>query len=443
MMMSEGPEVFNRRMGWGGSEQDPSVGARPVRRVIVTGMGCVTPYGAGVAPFWDGLVSGRSAVGALTVFDPSPYSSRVAGEIRDFVPRDHMSAREANGSSRVVQLALAAARLAVADAGLSIARVDATRVGVFMGSSIGTFEYAAENHAVFLEKGIRRVHPLFPAQSYGGVVATQLAIALEIRGPAIAVSTACNSATDAIGLAWMYIRSGIIDRAIVGGAEAPLTPLLFASFDRLGVMSRYNDVPARASRPFARDRDGFVLAEGSGVCVLEAYDVACDRNAMLLAEVAGYAATSDAFHPFSPHPSGDDGVRAVRDALKAAGLRVADVSYVNAHAIGSRPNDPIEAEILKVVFGEGIQRIPVSAIKSMLGHTMGAAGALELISCVRSIQTSTIPPTVNLDEDDQELGLDLVIHRARRETLPIVLSTTFGFGARNGCLVVRSDQDLR
>ena len=419
----------------GGLKQDATVGTRPARRVMVTGMGCITPYGIGVTPFWEGLVSGRSAISALTVFDPAPYSSRIAGEIRDFAPRDHMTAREVNGSSRAVQFALAAARLAVVDAGLSTPRVDATRIGVFIGSSVGTFEYAAENHAVFLEKGIRRVHPLFPAQSYGGVVATQLAIALEIRGPAIAVSTACNSATDAIGLAWMYIRSGVIDRAIVGGTEAPLTPLLFASFDRLGVMSRDNEVPARASRPFAKDRDGFVLSEGSAVCVLEAEDVARERNVPLLAEVAGYAATSDAFHPFSPHPSGDDAVRAVRDALKSADLRVSDVSYVNAHAIGSRTNDPIEAEILKVVFGEGIQRIPVSAIKSMIGHTMGAAGALQLISCVQSLRTSTLPPTINLNEADRELGLDLVTQTANQRIHGVVLSPTFGFGSRNGAVI--------
>ena len=409
-----------------------------MRRVMITGMGCVTPYGAGVDAYWSALVAGRSAITPLTAFDPAPYATRIAGQIHDFRARDYMPQREITGTARVVQLGIAAARMAVEEAKLPILRCDPTRIGVFVGSSVGTFEYAAENHAVFLEKGIRRVHPLFPAQSYSGVVATQIAITFETRGPALCVSTACNSSTDAIGLAWMYIRSGVIDRAIVGGTEAPLTPLLFAAFDRLGVMSRENEKPEIASRPFARDRDGFVMAEGAAMLVLEAEDTARERGAAILSEVAGYGATSDGFHQFSPNPAGDDGARAIRLALEAADLRISDVDYVNAHAIGSRPNDPIEAEILRQVFGEGILGIPVSAPKSMTGHTMGAAGALETVACVRALSTSTIPPTINVDPDDHEIGLDLVPSKARTLDADVALSTTFGFGSRNGVLVVRA-----
>lgn len=407
-----------------------------MRRVIVTGMGCITPHGVGVDPYWDALKSGRSGIGPLTVFDSSGYGCRIAGEAGDFRPLDLLTQRETASSARAVQLGLAASRMAVEDSRLAISRVDATRIGVFIGSSIGTFDYAAENHAIFLEKGIRRVHPLFPAQSYSGVVATQVAISLGIRGPAIAISTACNSATDAIGLGWMYVRSGVVDRAIVGGTEAPLTPLLFAAFDRLGVMSRENQHPQRASRPFSLDRDGFVLSEGAGVCVLEAEEVAAARGAPALAEVAGYAATSDAFHPFSPHPSGEDGARAIRLAVESAGARLSDVDYVNGHAIGSRPNDPIEADILKATFGEGIQRIPVSAVKSMTGHTMGAAGALELIATICSIRDSLLPPTINLEPDEAVAGLDLVPLRAREHRVRFAISTTFGFGSRNGVLAI-------
>jgi 3-oxoacyl-[acyl-carrier-protein] synthase II len=407
-----------------------------MRRVIVTGMGCITPHGVGVGRYWQDLIAGRSGIGPLTTFDAAGYGCRIAGEARDFKPLDHLTHRETSASARAVQLGLATARMAVEDARLELSRVDATRIGVFIGSSVGTFDYAAENHATFLEKGIRRVHPLFAAQAYSGVVATQVAISLGIRGPALAVSTACNSATDAIGLGWMHVRSGIVDRAIVGGTEAPLTPLLFASFDRLGVMSRENEHPQRASRPFSLDRDGFVLSEGAGVCVLEAEDVAAARGARGLAEITGYAATSDAFHPFSPHPSGEDGVRAIRLALESAGARLSDVDYVHGHAIGSRPNDPIEADILKATFGEGIQRIPVSATKSMTGHTMGAAGALELIATICSIRHSILPPTINLQPDEAVAGLDLVPATAREQEVRLAISTTFGFGSRNGVLAV-------
>jgi 3-oxoacyl-[acyl-carrier-protein] synthase II len=436
-MMAEGSGLFNRRK-WvrGGAEVFRGTRGGAMRRVIVTGMGCITPHGVGVGPYWEALTAGRSGIGPLTAFDPSGHACRIAGEAREFEPLDHLSQREASASARAVQLGLGAARMAVEDSRLAISRVDATRIGVFVGSSVGTFDYAAENHAIFLEKGIRRVHPLFPAQSYSGVVATQLAISLGIRGPALAVSTACNSSTDAIGLGWMYVRSGVVDRAIVGGTEAPLTPLLFASFDRLGVMSRENERPERASRPFSADRDGFVLSEGAGVCILEAEEVAVARGARALAEVVGYAATSDAFHSFSPHPSGEDGTRAIRLALEAAGARLSDVDYINGHAIGSRPNDPIEADILKATFGEGIQRIPVSAIKSMTGHTMGAAGALELIATICSIRDSLLPPTINLQPDEAVAGLDLVPAVARSCPVRLAISTTFGFGSRNGVLAV-------
>ena len=408
-----------------------------LRRVVITGLGCVTPYGPGVDRFWANLVAGRSGIGPLTAFDPKPYGTRIAGQASDFRPQDFMAQKEISGSARCMQLGVAAARMAVEDARLPLAGTDTSRVGVFFGTSVGTFSYAAENHAIFLEKGIRRVHPLFPAQSYAGVVATQIAIRFEIRGPAICVSTACTSATDAFGMAWLHIRAGIIDRAIVGGTEAPFNPLLFAAFDRLGVMSRQNDSPERASRPFASDRDGFVMSEGAGACILEAEEAAASRGARVLGELAGYGATSDAFHSFAPLPSGDEGVRAIHLALESAGITADDVDYVNAHAIGSRPNDPIEIDILRTVFGERAEKVPVSSIKSMIGHSMGAAGALELIACLKAIETSTLPPTINLEPTDSLNGLDLVPNHAREASVRTAISPTFGFGSRNGVLVVK------
>jgi 3-oxoacyl-[acyl-carrier-protein] synthase II len=400
-------------------------------------MGCVTPFGTGVDSFWKALVAGRSGISALTTFDPTPYGTKIAGEVRDFHPSDFLSQREISGSARCVHLALASARMAVDDARLALKGVDCSRTGVFVGTSVGPLMYQTENHAIFLEKGIRRVHPLFPALSYTGVVATQVGISLGIRGPTICVSTACTSATDAIGMAWMQIRAGMIDRAIIGGTEAPLTPFLFAGFDRLGVMSRENENPARASRPFAEDRDGFVLSEGAAMCVVESEEAAAARGAKPIAEIASYTATSDAFHPFSPLPSGEEGSRAVRTALDLAGIGPHEVDCISAHAVGSRSNDSVELEIVRSVFGEGAPRVPVSAIKSMTGHTMGAAGALQLVACALTIQTSTIPPTTNLGVADRAYGFDLVPDEARRATVRVAVSPTFGFGSRNAVLVVR------
>jgi len=407
------------------------------RRVLVTGMGCVTPFGIGLDAFWEGIVAGRSGITPLTAFDPAPYGTRIAGQVPDFRPADFMSQREISGSARCMQLGVAAARMAVEDARFSFKGIDSSRSGVFFGTSVGTFSYAAENHAVFLEKGIRRVHPLFPAQSYAGVVATQIGIRFEIRGPVICVSTACTSATDALGMALLHIQAGLVDRAIVGGTEAPLEPFLYSAFDRLGVMSRYNEAPERASRPFAIDRDGFVMSEGAGACILEAEEAAAERGARPLAELSGYAATSDAFHPFSPLPSGNEGARAIRLALDQAGVSPEEVDYVNAHAIGSRTNDPIELDIMRSVFGDRASQLPISSIKSMIGHTMGAAGALELIACVCAMRSSTLPPTINLAAEDLHNGYDLVPNQARGGRVSVAVSPTFGFGSRNAVVVAR------
>ena len=427
----------DRRGGEGAHKSVAAAQGGRYRRVVITGMGCVTVYGTGLDRFWENLVAGRPGIGPLTAFDPTPYGTRVAGQIPDFRPADFMSQKAISGSARCMQLGVAAARMALEDARLSIQGTDSRRIGVFFGTSVGTFSYAAENHAVFLEKGIRRIHPLFPAQSYAGVVATQIAIQFNIRGPAICVSTACTSATDAIGLALLHIRAGLIDRAIVGGAEAPLDPFLFSAFDRLGVMSRQNDGPERASRPFAAARDGFVMSEGAGACILEAEDAAAERGAEPLAEISGYSATSDAFHGFSPLPTGDEGARAICLALEQANVTPDKVDYVNAHAVGSKGNDPIELDIMRHVFGERVPQIPLSSIKSMIGHSMGAAGALELIACARAIKSSTLPPTINLAPEDLHQGFDFVANEARKAKIRTALSPTFGFGSRNAALVIR------
>lgn len=419
-----------------GDHSEPKNGRRGGRRVVVTGMGCVTPYGPGVDRFWDNLVSGRSGLGPLTAFDPTPYGTKVAGQIRDFEPSDFLSQKEISASARCVQFALASARMALDDARLSLKTADTSRVGVFIGSSAGTIEYMAENHAVFLEKGVRRVHPLFPALSYPGVVATQLAISFGIRGPVMSISSACTSATDAIGVAWMQIQAGLIDRAIVGGTEAPICPFLYSAFDRLGVMSREVE-PSRASRPFAADRDGFIISEGAGVCIIEALDAALERGASIGADLTGYGATSDGFHPFSPLPTGEEGERAIRQAMEYASVDATEVDYVSAHAIGSIPNDPLELRILESIFAPS-SRCAVSSMKSMIGHTMGASGALQLITGVCSLRCGLVPPTTHLEKDEVSSALDVVTgEKARSTTINTVVMPTFGFGSRNAALVIQ------
>lgn len=407
-------------------------------RVVITGLGCVSPLG-GVDETWQGLVQGRSGIGPLDVFDARPFQTRVSGQVRDFDPLRYMPQREVNASSRCVQFAVAAARMAVADAELEVERADRTRIGVYLGTSIGPLALALQQYAAFMEKGIGRVHPMAPAQNYPGVVASEIAILFGIKGPAITVSTACTSGADAIGLALSQIRSGAVDAAIAGASEAPLFPVLFASFDRLGLMSRREGPPAGASRPFSADRDGFVLSEGAAVCVLERESAAQKRGASILAELGGFGATCDGYHPLRQLPSGEEAARAVQLALCDAGAAIDEVDYISAHGTGTRPNDQIETSVIKQVFGQRARAIPVSSIKSMTGHLMGACGALELIACVKTLGDGIIPPTINLETADPFCDLDYVPNEARPARVRTVVSNTFGFGSRNAVLVLRGN----
>lgn len=407
------------------------------RRVVVTGFGCASPFGDAPA-LWDALRVGRSAIDVITSFDASSYRSRVGGEIRGFEPTRYLPEREARASSRCLQLAVAAAEEAWAHAALDLEGLDTARVGVFMGTSIGPIGLAFEQYGTFLEKGIGRVHPMAPAQNYPGVLSSMIAIRHGIRGPVMTVTTACTSGVDALGLGLMHLRAGMIDVAIVGASEAPLLPVIYASFDRLGLLSTWAGDPRAACRPFSRDRDGIVLAEAAGVCVLETETHARKRDAVMHAEVAGFAATCDAFHPLQQLPSGDEAARAMRLALIDAGASVGDVDYVSAHGTGTVSNDVIETRAIKAVFGERAHEVPVSAIKSMTGHSMGACGILEVIAAACTMRDGIIPPTANLTEPDPECDLDYVPVEARRATVRTILSNTFGFGARNASVVLRA-----
>lgn len=407
-----------------------------MRRVVITGLGCVTPCGIGVSDTWSAVIAGRSGTKEIASFDASGCHSRVAGEIRDFVAEDFLARREIQAFSRYLHFGFAAARMAWEDA-RGAGAFDPDRVGVCIGSAVGAISRNVTDGLTFDERGIERVHPMCPLQ-YPGSLPSEVAIALGLRGPAYSISTACTAGADAAGLAMGQIASGMLDAALVGGSDAPIFPLLFHAFDRLQVVSRLNDPPEQSSRPFSRDRSGFVLSEGAGVVLLEAEEVARERGARIYAELAGFGATSDAHHHLQPSVDGSQGVRAVQLALRHAGLRPDEIDYVNAHGTSTAKNDSIETVILKHALGEHASRIPVSSSKSMLGHMIGASAAVELIIAALAVHEGVVPPTINLHEPDPECDLDYVTEGARRAPLRAVLSTSFGFGSRNAALVVRA-----
>jgi 3-oxoacyl-[acyl-carrier-protein] synthase II len=386
---------------------------------------------------WSNLVAGESGIDRLQVFDPGPYETKVAGHARDFRPEDYLARKQINALPRQAQMAVVAASLARRDAGLH-ELVDPERTGVFLGTSIGPLALTTEQQSTFMENGIARVHPMGPAHSYPGVAASEVAIQMAIKGPVMTVSTACTSGADAIGLGLAQIRAGMVDVALVGASEAPLFPLLFAAFDRLGLMSRWQGDPREACRPFAADRLGIVLSEGAAVCVLESEASAKQRGARILAELAGFGATCDAYHQLHQLPSGEEAARAMRLALRDADVDPGEVDYISAHGTATPSNDPIETSAAKQVFGERAHSIPMSSTKSMTGHLMGACGPLALIACVMAINKAMVPPTINLSVRDPACDLDYVPNRARAMPVRTAMSNTFGFGARNASLVLKA-----
>jgi len=406
-------------------------------RVVITGVGCVTPIGTGMVAFTESLRNGVSGIGPLTQCDPGPHQCRIAAEVRDFDPLRFMDLREARALPRVAQFAVAAGRLALEDAGLR-AGADQTRTGVLVGTSSGPIAYSFEQQSIFLERGARRMHPSAPAFAHNGVIASECAIQFGLRGPVLTLSSACTSGTDAIGLGRTIIQAGLADALLVGGAEAPITPSLFAAFDRLGMMPRhYNEFPEAASRPFDLDREGLVLGEGAAILVLESEEHARMRGARFLAEVGGYGATCDAFSHFHQKESGDDAVRAVELALGSAGVGAEALDYVSAHGTGTRENDPFETRVLRRALGDAARRVPVSSSKSQLGHSLGAAGAMEAAAIVAGMLGGFAPPTLNLDNADPECDLVHISGQARQCQIRLALSTSFGFGSRNAALVLR------
>jgi 3-oxoacyl-[acyl-carrier-protein] synthase II len=412
-------------------------GALNRRRVVVTGMGAVTPLGLNVEDFWRNLVAGRSGIGPMTLCDPTPFPCRIAGECRGFDPAQFLGPREARRMARFSQMAIAAALMAVEDAGLDISKEDPERVGVLLGNGNGGFPTTEEGCRVLVEKGGMRVNPFFMPMILPNMAAANVSRILGAKGYNSTVITACAASNQAIGEAMEAIRRGVADVMLTGGTEAGISQLGLAGFCVMRALSTRNDQPEKASRPFDAQRDGFVPAEGAAIFVLESLEHALRRGARILAEVAGFGSSSDAYHPVQPEESGEGAIRAMRWALEDAGVSPTEVDYINAHGTSTPLNDAVETLAIKKLFGEHAYRIPVSSTKSMIGHALGASGALEAVPCIKSITEGIIHPTINYEFPDPECDLDYVPNTARKKDVRVVLSNSFGFGGQNACLVFK------
>lgn len=407
------------------------------KRVVITGLGVISPVGTGQELFWKALLRGQSGIGPLTRFDPSLYDSKIAGEVRDFAPEQFLDRKESRRMDRFTQFGVVAARLAVQDAALELDREDVEGIGVAVGSGIGGIETLCDQHSVLLDKGPNRVSPLFIPMMISNMVSGQIAINLGLKGPNITPVTACASGANAIGEAFRMLQRGAAETVLAGGAEAPIVPIAMAGFCSMRAMSTSNADPQSASRPFDKDRDGFVISEGAGVLALETLGHASARGARIYAEITGYGSTADGYHITAPGPEGAQAARAIRIALQDAGISPDQVDYVNAHGTSTDLNDRIETLAIKKALGEHAYRAPVSSIKSMIGHSMGAAGALEAVACALAIDTGWIPPTINYRRPDPECDLDYVPNQARQSPVRVAVSNSFGFGGQNAVLVIQ------
>lgn len=405
------------------------------RRVVVTGMGVISPLGLDVPTLWENLCQGRSGVGPITLFDASGYETRIAAEVKGFDPLNYMDRKEARRNDRFVQFALAATREAVHQAGLKFDGIDADRVGVIVGSGIGGFTTLFQQFEVLQQKGPRAVSPFLVPMMISDMAAGQIAIVYGAKGINYCPTSACASSAHAIGEAFEAIRRGAADVVITGGSEAAVVPMAIAAFNAARALSTRNDEPERASRPFDALRDGFVMGEGGAILILEALEHALRRDAPILAEVVGYGATADANHITAPAPGGEGAARSMRLALAQAGLAPEEVDYLNAHGTSTPLNDVAETQAIKTVFGEHAYRLAISSTKSMVGHLLGAAGAIEAIACIQTILTGIIHPTINYEVPDPECDLDYVPNVARRAEVRVALSNSLGFGGHNVSLV--------
>ena len=408
------------------------------RRVVVTGMGIVSPVGSTVETAWADILAGRSGIGSITAFDVSEYPVRIGGAVRGFQVGQYLNLKEARKMDTFIHYGIGAAMQAIQESGLEITEANAERVGAYIGSGIGGLPGIEEGHSAFLKGGPRKLTPFFVPRSIINMISGNLSVMYGFKGPNLAVVTACTTGTHSIGLAGRLIAYGDADVMIAGGAEMATTPTGLCGFAAARALSTRNDEPEKASRPWDKDRDGFVLSDGAGVMVLEEYEHARRRGARIHAELIGFGMSGDAYHMTLPAPDGDGARRAMVCALRDAGLNPDAVDYVNAHGTSTPAGDKIESDAVKAVFGEQAYRLAMSSTKSMTGHLLGAAGAVEAIFSVLAIRDQVAPPTINLDEPEPGCDLNYVPHQAQERRIQVALSNSFGFGGTNGTVIFRA-----
>ena len=412
-----------------------------MRRVVVTGLGVVSPIGIGVESFWSRLLNGTSGVKRITRFDPIDHDCQIAAEVKNFDPLSWIAKKEVRKMDLFAQYAVAAALLAVEDAHLKVSDTNRDRVGVLVGTGMGGIPMLVEQHGILLEKGPGRVSPFFIPGIITNAASGRISMQLGAKGPNSCVSTACATGNHAIGDSFRIIRRGEADIMLAGGTEAVIAPLCVAGFSACKALSTRNGEPERASRPFDKERDGFVMGEGAAVLILEVLEHALDRGAKIYGEVTGYGMSGDAYHITAPAPEGEGAVQSMQRALQDAGVRPEEVDYINAHGTSTPYNDANETVAIKRVFGDHAYRMPVSSIKSMIGHTLGAAGAIEGAATILSVKHGVVPPTINYENSDPDCDLDYVPNKARELLIQFALNNSFGFGGTNATLVFRRYDD--
>lgn len=407
------------------------------RRVVVTGIGLVSPLGVGIEDNWTALMEGRSGIGPITRFDTTGYATTIAGEVKGFHPEEFIPKKELRKMDPFLQLGLGAARLGFEDSRLRVTPENAPRIGVIMGCGLGGLTTIEEYHRVLLDGGPKKVSPFFIPMLIGNMASGLISIYHGAKGPNLSIQTACAAGTHAVGQAFHMVRYGMADAMATGGVESTVTPLAVAGFNAMRALSTRNEEPQRASRPFDRDRDGFVLGEGSAVIILEELQAALDRGAKIYAEIIGFGASGDAFHMAAPAPDGEGAVRCMQDALDDAEVAPDEVDYINAHGTSTDLNDKFETQAIKTIFGDHAYKLAVSSTKSMTGHLLGAAGGLEAAYTVLALDRQMVPPTINYETPDPDCDLDYVPNQARAARLEVAVSNSFGFGGTNGSLVFR------
>ena len=406
------------------------------RRAVITGLGTITPLGSRVEKFWTALCNGESGIDRITKFDPSDLDSQIASEIKDFDPQDFISKKDMKKMDTFIQYALAASMMAVENSGLPIAEMDRDRIGVLIGSGIGGMQAIEKYHTILMEKGPKRISPFFIPMSIINLASGTVSIHFGVKGPNTAVVTACATGTHAIGDAFRIIQRGDADAMIAGGAESVITPLAVAGFCAMNALSTRNDAPSKASRPFEKNRDGFIMGEGAGVVVIEEREAALSRGAKIYAEILGYGSSSDAYHMSAPDPDALGASLCMKRAIEDSGISVEEIDYINAHGTSTPLNDRMETTAIKRVFGDHARNLLISSNKSMIGHLLGAAGGVEVVASCLTIHHGMIPPTINYEEPDPDCDLYYCPNQAKEKEIHRVLKNSFGFGGTNASLVL-------